>query len=158
MLSTALIRLFRNLVYLAAIICFVILVVTGFGPVVISGEHLSGYLLMAHVSISPVFCLCLAVLAVMWADNCRFGKNDWSNLKRAGTEKRGKSCPSQKIAFWLILLLALPLILSILLSMFKFFGTDGQEFLLSIHRYSALLFSLIAVVHSFLLLRIKLNK
>jgi cytochrome b subunit of formate dehydrogenase len=150
----------RKLVYLLALLCFVILLITGFYPVLIHGEHLSGYLLMVHATFAPVFAGCLAILAVMWAHNCRFNRGDWPWLQHiiqqeiagneAVTEKQGLI---QKICFWLIVVLALPVILSIVLSMFPLFGTKGQEFLLNMHRYSTLLLALVVIMHTYLIIR-----
>jgi len=154
----------RKLIYLLALLCFVILLITGFYPVLVHGEHLSGYLLMLHATFAPVFAGCLAVLAVMWAHNCRFNRGDWPWLQRiihreiasneAVAEKKGLV---QKICFWLIVVLALPVILSIVLSMFPLFGTKGQDFLLNMHRYSTLLLALIAIVHTYLIIRTKIE-
>ncbi|UCE98846.1 MAG: cytochrome b/b6 domain-containing protein [Planctomycetota bacterium] len=155
----------RKLIYLLALLCFVILLITGFYPVLVHGEHLSGYLLMVHATFAPVFAICLAILAVMWAHNCRFSKSDWPWLQRiihreivsdeAVTEKQELV---QKICFWLIVLLALPVILSIVLSMFPLFGTKGQEFLLNAHRYSTLLLALVAIIHIYLIIRAKMEQ
>jgi hypothetical protein len=54
--------------------------------------------------------------------------------------------------------LALPVILSVVLSMFPLFGTDGQEFLLNLHRYSALLLALVAIVHTYLIIRTQMEQ
>jgi len=154
----------RKLIYLLALLCFVVLVITGFYPVLVHGENLSGYLLMLHATFAPVFAACLAVLAVMWADNCQFDKNYWPWLQRvlgreavnnAGVKKYELL---QKICFWLIVILALPVILSIVLSMFALFGTEGQEFLLHTHRYSALLLALIVIVHTYLIIRTQIER
>ena len=156
----------RKLVYLLALLCFVVLAVTGFYPTIILGRHISGYLLMVHATFAPVFAICLAVLAVMWARNCRFTRGDWPWFQRivqrvtlvksaddqAHCEGSGLG---QKITFWLIIFLALPLGLSIILSMFQLFGTHWQELLLGIHRYTALVFALVAIVHTYLLVRAK---
>ena len=119
---------------------------------------------MLHATFAPVFAGCLAVLAVMWAHNCRFNRGDWPWLQRiihreiasneAVAEKKGLV---QKICFWLIVVLALPVILSIVLSMFPLFGTKGQDFLLNMHRYSTLLLALIAIVHTYLIIRTKIE-
>ena len=156
----------RKLVYLLALLCFVVLAVTGFYPTVILGEHISGYLLMVHATFAPVFAICLAILAVMWARNCRFNRSDWpwfqrivqrvTLVKSAGEEAhRESSGLGQKITFWLIIFLALPLGLSIILSMFALFGTYWQELLLGIHRYTALVFALMVIVHTYLFVRAK---
>ena len=168
-----LVGVLRRLIYLLALLCFVVLLITGFYPVLVYGEHLSGFLLMLHATFAPVFAACLAVLVVFWADNCRFDKNYWPWLQRVlGREavnkagvKRYEPRPSdglgellRKICFWLIVLLALPVILSVVLSMFPFFGTDGQEFLLNLHRYSVLLLALAAIVHTYLVIRTQIEQ
>jgi cytochrome b subunit of formate dehydrogenase len=159
----------RMLVYLAALLSFVVLALTGFYPVLVLGEHISGYLVMLHATFAPVFAVCLAVLAVMWAGNCRFTAGDWPWFERivqritsvkAG-EKAAKSKRSglgQKITFWLIVFLALPLALSIVLSMFHLFGTHWQEFLIGLHRSIALVFTVVVIVHTFLLVRVSAKK
>jgi len=154
----------RKLIYLLALLCFVVLVITGFYPVLVRGEHLGGFLLMLHATFAPVFAACLAVLAVMWADNCQFDKNYWPWLQRVlGREAVNKAGVKkyellQKICFWLIVLLALPVILSIVLGMFPLFGTDGQKFLLNLHRYSTLPLALAAIVHIYLIIRTQMEQ
>ena len=159
----------RKLVYLLALLCFVVLAVTGFYPTIVLGEHISGYLLMVHATFSPIFAICLAVLAVMWARNCRFNQRDWpwfgriiqsvTLVKSTGEETQRKSTGlGQKITFWMIISLALPLILSIILSMYTLFGTYWQELLLGIHRYTALVFALVGIVHIYLVTRNKIQE
>jgi cytochrome b subunit of formate dehydrogenase len=159
----------RKLVYLLALLCFVVLAVTGFYPTLVLDEHISGYLLMIHATFAPIFAICLAVLAVMWASHCRFTRSDWPWLQRLirrvilpktdNTDLVGESSnPGQKITFWLIVVLALPLILSIVSSMFPFFGTHCQELLLDAHRYSALLLALAVIVHTYLMVRTEMKE
>ena len=156
--------LLRKLVYLLALLCFVVLVITAFYPVLVQGEHLSGYLLMVHATFAPVFAGCLAVLAVMRADNCRFDKTDWPWLQRLLRRAPVAGPPDakyslvRKICFWLIVVLALPVILSIVLGMFPLFGTEGQELLLNLHRYSTLLLAAVAILHTYLIIRIQMDK
>jgi cytochrome b subunit of formate dehydrogenase len=160
-------EVFRKLVYLLALLCFVVLVITGFYPTLALGENISGYLLMIHATFAPIFAICLAILAVMWSGHCRFTGDDWPWFDKLvqrltlaqNTEQQVKteSCLGQKITFWLIIFLALPLILSIVLSMFPYFGTYWQELLLNIHRYTALVFALTAIVNTYLLIRIKMK-
>jgi cytochrome b subunit of formate dehydrogenase len=152
----------RKLIYLLALLCFVVLLITGFYPVLFLKEHLSGYLLMVHATFAPVFAACLAVLAVMWADNCRFDKSDWPWLQRFLRRGPVDKPPgmryqfARKICFWLIVLLALPVILSIVLGMFPLFGTKGQELLLNLHRYSTLLLAAVAILYTYLIIRTKM--
>jgi hypothetical protein len=134
----------RRLIYLLALLCFLISVITSFYPVVVLGEPIYGYWLIMHVVFAPVSMVCLTVLAIMWAGKCSFEKNDQLRL--------------QKICFWLIIILAPLVTLSIVLSMFSLFGTEVQEFLLQLHRYSALLLALIIIVHTYLIIRTKMEQ
>ncbi len=154
----------RKLLYLLALLCFVILVLNGFYSVLILAEPITGYRIILQTIAGGVFTVCIAILAVMWAYNCRLDKNYWPWLTRL-LQHRSKNTTApekyelaQKICFWLIILLALPLILSIILSMFTLFGTDGQKCLLHLHRYSALSLALIAIIHTYLLIRTKMGK
>ena len=160
----SIIVILRVLAYLLALVSFVVLALTGFYPVLILGEHISGYLVMLHVTFAPVLTVCVAVLAVMWASKCRFSAGDWPWFERIvkritsvnGAGKTAKSKSSglgQKITFWLIVFLTLPLALSIVISMFHFFGTHGQKSLLGLHRNIAYIFTVVVVVHTFLLMR-----
>ena len=154
----------RKLVYLFALLCFVVLAITGFYPLLVLGKHISGYPVMVHATFAPIFAICLAVLAVMWASSCRFAYSDWpwfkrfvqwiTSVKSSGEEAHGKTPGlGQKVAFWLIIFLALPLILSIVVSMLPFIGSHWQESLLSMHRYTALVFALVGIVHTYLVIR-----
>jgi hypothetical protein len=61
------------------------------------------------------------------------------------------------MTFWLLIFLALPLILSIVLSMFPLFGTHHQEILLALHGYVALVFTIVAIVHIYLVIQTKMK-
>jgi cytochrome b subunit of formate dehydrogenase len=159
----------RKLVYLLSLFCLIVLAITGLFPLLALDKHISGYLVMVHATFAPVFAVCLAVLAVMWSPHCHFARGDWPWLERllqrvtlvksAGEKERLESSGlGQKITFWLIVVLALPLMLSIVLGMFPLFGTAGQEFLLGLHRYTALVFVLVAIVHAYLLIQPKLKQ
>ena len=153
----SLLGIFKKLIFLLALLCFVVLAITGFYPPVVLGSRLSGYLLMVHVTAAGVFACCVAILALAWAHQHRFDESDRQRLLaliRPGAVSQKpppeSSCLGRKICFWLIVLLALPVILSIGLSMFKLFGTDVQEFLFQLHRYSTLSFALVGIVHIYL--------
>ena len=157
-----LISALRALVYAVTLLCVVIQALTGFIPV-LKGEHISGYSVMIHATFAPVLAVCLAVLAVLWAGRCKFTKGDWpwfeGLVKRvtaaeASNAQPGCKCSAltQKVTFWLIVFLSLPLILSIILSMFTLFGTYWQQYLLALHRYTAIAFFLVVIVHTLALL------
>jgi cytochrome b subunit of formate dehydrogenase len=160
---------FKKLVYLIALLCFVILAVNGFFAAVVLEKSISGYWIMLQTTAGGVFAVCVAILAVMWARRHRFNESDWPWLqhileritltKSAGEESLNRSGRlGQKITFWLLVVLALPLILSMVSSMFTLFGTDGQKLLLELHRYSALLFVLAAIVHIYLVIRTRMSE
>ncbi|MHC4618784.1 MAG: hypothetical protein ACYTEQ_13655 [Planctomycetota bacterium] len=149
----------KKLVYLLAMLCTVVLAVTGFYPVLILGEHISGYLLMIHVTAGGVFAFCLVILALTWAHSFRFNENDWPWLtslvrRELQTNTLLPKTPDllRKICFWLLIIVALPLMLSVVLSMFPLFGTAGQNLLADTHRYSTLAFAVIAIIHTYLVI------
>ncbi len=165
----SLLGVFKKLVYLIALLCFCVLAVNGFYAALVLGRSISGYWIMLQTTAGGVFAVCVAILAVMWARRHRFNESDWPGLqhileritlaKSAGEKPLNRSGRlGQKITFWLLVVLALPLILSMVSSMFPLFGTDGQKLLLELHRYSALLFALAAIVHIYLVIRTQMSE
>lgn len=160
----SLIAALRKLAYLLGLLCFVVLLVTGFAPRLVFARPISGYWSMLHVTAAPVFTVCVAVLAVMWAHNCRLDKNYWPWLQRILRRKTvNETAPekhelTQKLCFWLIILLVLPLALSVIVCMFPIFGTYWQEFFASVHRYCALLVALLVIIHTHLMILTQANK
>lgn len=157
----------KKLCYLVAFVCFVVLAITGFYPLLVRGEHISGYLMMIHATFAPVFAICLAILAITWAGGYRFETEDcpwlWRFLRRVTALRipspEGPSRCSlviQKVMFWAIVALSLPLILSIVLSMFPLFGTHWQETLLAAHRWTAVAFAVAVLIHTYLAIRIRM--
>jgi cytochrome b subunit of formate dehydrogenase len=159
-----LIGVLRKLVYLLALLCFVVLFITGFFSKLVCGETISGYWLMLHATFAPIFAICVAILAVMWAYNCRLNKKYWPWLQKIlQRDISDQIIPhkhelTQKICFWLIVGLAVPLISSVVLSMFPFFGTHWQELLADIHRYIAVFFALVVIIHTYLLILVSAKK
>jgi hypothetical protein len=154
----------RKLVFLLAILCFVILAVTGFIPRVVFGVAISGWWLMIHATAAPIFAACVAILAVLWADRNRLDKNYWPLLNRIlGRQPKSVIAPEKhelklRVCFWIILALSLPVILTAVVSMFPLFGTHGQEVLLQIHRYCTLLLSLFAITYLYLAALTEMNR
>ncbi|HUW19675.1 MAG TPA: hypothetical protein VMW16_10270 [Sedimentisphaerales bacterium] len=149
----------KKLVYLLALLCFVVLAITGFYPVLILGKHISGYLLMIHVTAGGVFAACLVILALTWAHSHRFNETDWpwlASLVRRELQKHRLIPESsellRKVCFWLLVIAALPLMLSVVLSMFPLFDTAWQHLLADTHRYSTLAFAVVAIIHTYLMI------
>jgi len=127
----------RQMILLLGLLSFLVLLVSGFAPLMI-GMHVQGYGLMIHAIFAAVFISCLAMLAVVF----------WPSDTGVGT----------KVLFWFLLLMSLPLTLSMVLSMFPLFGTDGQVWLLQLHRICAMAFSLALVLELCMLIRMKVIK
>lgn len=157
----------KKLCYLLAVVCFLVLAFTGFWPLLVRGdEHISGYLMMVHATFAPIFAFCLAVLAITWASRYRFVVGDCPCVQRllrrvtrlhvpAPEEACRCASTARKAAFWAIVVLALPLILSIVLSMFPLFGTYYQELALAIHRWTSIAFFVAVIVHTYLAVRVR---
>jgi hypothetical protein len=151
--STILLRI-KKLIYIILLICSLFLFITGIVQPLILGKQISGYLLMLHVSIAPIFAVVAAIGSVLWANAHSLNSNDWQELHNFQTnpseEKEHVWVPTaiHKILFWIGILLSLPIILSIILSMYRVFGTNGQDMLLQIHRYCAMLFVIIVICYT----------
>ncbi len=158
----------KKLCYLLAVVCFVVLAFTGFWPLLVRGDsHISGYLMMIHATFAPIFAFCLAVLAITWASRYRYVVGDCPCVQRLlrrvtrlpiAAPEDACRCAStvQKTAFWAIVVLALPLILSIVLSMFPLFGTYYQELALAIHRWTSVVFFIAVILHTYLAVRVRM--
>jgi hypothetical protein len=133
-----------------------ILAVTGFLPVLFLGGHLSGILLVIHVTMAPVFAIALSALALLWAHRLRFDETDWRIVEGAGRwEFPGKETLVRfalKVGFWTVLPLSLPLMLTVILGLFPLFGTDGEALLIRLHGYSALLLMITALSELYLII------
>jgi cytochrome b subunit of formate dehydrogenase len=166
--KSSLLGALKKLCYLVAMICFIVLAITGFYPVLVKGEHISGYLMMVHATFAPVFALCLAILALTWAGGHRFVASDCPWLMRLLRRMTRLRIPADdrpwrcslvvyKLSFWFILFLALPLILSIVVSMFHLLGTDWQHQTLALHRWTSLVFAIAVVIHTYLAIRLRMT-
>jgi hypothetical protein len=143
----------RIILYQLVVLLFLILAATGFLPIIIAGGHLSGVLLIIHVTVAPFFCVFCALSIILWAHAQRFHGMDWTYIVSLRGAKKNKVDTEikdmfwQKIYFWLFMLASLPAIMSIILSMYPIFGTEGQDFLLQLHRYSTLLMFIVFSLH-----------
>jgi hypothetical protein len=135
--------------YVLSLVCFVVLLITGFVPKVIFGESLGGYMLMIHASCAPVFACSLTAAVLLWVHKYRFARTELRPFKGLAIIPR--------VCFWAILIISIPLMLSIVLGMFPIFGTKGQHCLIYLHWLSATVLTVVAVVHSLLLIAAKLK-
>ena len=126
------------------------LAVTGLVPNLLLGETMEDWLLMAHVAAGGAFIACLLLLAVLWAEDCRFQPYDaeWCSAACRGRQgPAGRFDAAQKTTFWAALLLGVVSTLTMMVSMLPIFTPDGLDVLREIHRYCGLLFVVIAYVH-----------
>ncbi|MFC1557603.1 hypothetical protein ACFL4Q_00960 [candidate division KSB1 bacterium] len=147
----------RLLSYFIAAVSALLLAFSGFIPYLISGGPLTGFMLMLHVSVSPVFAVSMTAACLLWAHEHLFTEADteWFIVHLFRRKERGGAHSyrtGRKICFWLLIILT-PLITgSIILSLYPFFGTGSLNSLLTIHLMSALLFFAVGIVHAYLVL------
>ena len=151
---------FRYFFISISLISFFILGLTGLIPVIVFGESMGGLFLIIHVTIAPFFVLALMFSAIFMGHFQQFDNSDYNYLRKLGYKKETKN-PNKylhivwlKIYFWLFLVFSVPAILSIIFSMFPYFGTEGQITMLTIHRYSTLVLLIISLYSIDLKLRI----
>ncbi len=131
--------------YLTTIIFFSLMVLSAFLNVIFIGDDLTGLFLLVHVTVAPLFSIFLAITIILFAQSNTFNKNDFT-VSIEGKNKLNKN-GYPKIIFWLIVFFSIPIMVSIILSMFPLFGTEGQIFLLNIHRYSTLIIFILFIFH-----------
>lgn len=140
----------RRFFYLSTLLLFILMFLSAYIPIIL-GSSLTGLFLLVHVTIAPLFSVFLAVLIVLTAHSNGFNKtdfvnsvNDSKNRFNTGFNLSGYS----KFTFWLIVLFSIPTMVSIILGMFPLFGTEGQIYLLNLHRYSTLILLVLVIIHS----------
>lgn len=148
-----------KLAFLLGLLCFAVLAVTGFGPL-LCGGRLQGWLLMIHMTAAPVFAVCAAVIVLLAAGRYAFKKTDAAAFLACARSGSGRCWLTDsgvwvKIGFWFLAAAALPLVLAPVLSMLPWVGTNGQAFLAAAHRWCALVFSLAAAAQLYMLIRME---
>ena len=144
----------RKIALLLAAGSLLLLVFSGFLPNMVVGAAPSGLLLLIHVAIAPLFAVSLMLWIVLSAHNNAMQEQDWRQLVSLFRKSSEESVQNDaairtailKICFWCLAILAVPVSLTVMLSMTTLLGTSGQNTALSLHKYSALAFFLIAVV------------
>jgi len=131
--GTGLFRWLRVTVNVVGLASLLLAASTGLSVLLTNENALTGDRLIWHVGSAPAFALAAVAIALFWSHRNRFSAADWSRLGAAATW----ATPLRKLFFWLAVVLAVPTLLSILAAMFPLFGTDDQQDLLRIHRYSA---------------------
>ena len=116
-------------------IAFVIMAITGFLPLIMGEKVLTGWWMISHATVAPVFSIFLAVGALFWVKSTGFGFNNGSESKCA------------KKIVWVFFILFIPNALSILFSMNLWFPSTTQHTFLSVHFYTAIGMLLLALIY-----------
>jgi formate dehydrogenase gamma subunit len=147
----------ERFIHLGATAGFLILIVTSFYPV-LTGQTLRSWMLMIHVGASPVFFLSLLASLIAWGEDCCFSKADCEWFSRrlrnplsdpAECPPTGRFDPPQKVYFWMAGVAGFVLLMTMLVSMIRVFGTEVQELLLVVHRWCALALLMLTVLHTY---------
>jgi hypothetical protein len=85
------------------------------------GERMHRWMLILHMVLAPIWSICIAGLALLWTN-----------------DERSPADRVQRVTFCTIVVASFLNILSAMLAMMMWFGSDGQRTLLNLHRYSAL--------------------
>lgn len=154
----------RKLAFLLGLLSFAVLLLTGFVPMLLGGR-LEGYWLMLHATFAPVLIACGAVVVITGAQQYSFRKRDidsltglWKTRLTRNTCWLSDCSAAPKVGFWLLTTLALPLTLTMVISMTPLFGTEWQEYLFHLHRWFALAFALAAFLTLYVLIREEIRK
>src|SRR2546422_7619619 len=94
------IRTGRKPAYRVMVAAALVLAATGIGTFVLGKAPMTQWVLMAHVTAAPLFAVGLALVALTWAEHCRFGA--------LGSRQSGLG----KALLWLILACGVVVILS----------------------------------------------
>jgi hypothetical protein len=141
--SARLLRIER-LIYLLFLLAVLLQAISSFGMIIV-GQRMHGWMLVLHMSVAGLFAVTLTVLAVLWAEQASFER-------APAVPRSARFYAGEKVAFWLTLIAGTSTILSAMLGMMTWFGSEGQITLLRIHRYSALLLLICVVFHGYRLL------
>ncbi|NOX90629.1 MAG: hypothetical protein GXO77_16625 [Calditrichaeota bacterium] len=131
------------------VLFFLLLTLTGFTPLLLTGSSTGGLPLILHILIAPFFLFALTVWILLTAQKMRFKIEDL-NLARALIRKSSSGSAEglkqfiAKILFWVFLFFSIVAILAVILSLYPLFGSQGMRLLIEIHRYSALVLLIIA--------------
>jgi hypothetical protein len=96
------------------------------------GERMHRWMLILHMTLAPLFALCVTALAVLWQSTAA---DDDNPRGPRGPREPGRG--GERIAFCIVIVASFLTILSAMLGMMTWFGSDGQEILLNFHRISS---------------------
>jgi hypothetical protein len=144
--------LLRSLTYYISVFLFLTMAASGFLPFVFLENSLTGLALLIHVTAAPLFCIAYAVFILLSAFQYQFGHNDYlfvfkrDSIDDSEKYEHAKDSLILKSAFWISAAVSVPVIISIVLTLYPVFGSDTMESLTSIHGYSVLILTISFVI------------
>lgn len=107
-------RGFERGVYLLFVLALLLTTISSIVPLAL-GSHMAHWLLILHMLAAPLFAICAALLALLWANLSR-----WT------------------IETWLVITGSFLTVLSAMFGMMSWFGSDTQHWLLNVHGISSM--------------------
>ncbi len=144
--------LIRLVSYYISVFLFLTMALSGFLPFVFMEKNLTGFSLLIHVTAAPLFSVTYAVFILLSAFKFQFGKTDYLYVFKRDTiddskeYEHAKDSLVLKSAFWISAAVSVPVILSIILTLFPLFGSDEINSLISLHGYSVLILTISFVI------------
>ncbi|MCF7976288.1 MAG: hypothetical protein K9N55_20895 [Phycisphaerae bacterium] len=131
----------RRLAWVIVFVCVVSLAITGFYGMPRQVE-MHGYARMTHVTAGGVFAVAMAAWTLLTAHRHRFSGVNWRWLKSV-CEPDDVTRPdtAKKCCYWVMLVSAVPLILSVTMNMFSWFTMEQQICVVRVHVWSAVVVS-----------------
>ena len=134
----------ERLIYLVFVVAVALMALSSLGMLVV-GQRMHRWMLILHMTVAPLFAIAVTGLALLWAEQ--------NTLERAAeTGLAARFHPGEKLAFWVVVVTGLLTIATAMLGMMSWYGSDAQEVLLDVHRYSALVLLIATVFHAYRLL------
>jgi hypothetical protein len=129
---------------------FALMALSSFIPVLVAGSPLSGWMLILHVTVAPFFLIALAMTALLFAVNKLFKPEDLHVLTSLKSDREAPVLMPflSRLSFWTFLVVAIPAVLSVILSMYPLFTAEGLEALVRVHRYATLILFIIVGVYA----------
>lgn len=134
--SLRLVRIER-LVYFLFLLAVALQAITSFGSILLHGG-MHGWMHGIHMSVAGLFAVSLTALSLLWAEQSSFERGDSRRFYLG-----------EKASFWLVIMAGFLTLLSALLGMMAWFGTDAQTLLFKIHRYSALCLVIVTLFNGY---------
>ncbi len=126
----------RLIGYLFILTGVLILSISAMIPVILGADHLTGIMLIVHVTFAPALMGVLFLFLILTGHLMTFNRQDFLNLRNRSINR--KDFFWQKVIFWIFSTTLVVAAGTIILMLFPLFGTDGQKILLDIHRITAL--------------------